>query len=217
MIRLHSGVLLGILLAAAAGVGLLAWHASVARSTPLVLPGRIVASGIPGASAISAVGTFHAGGPIHDDQHFAAMTAPGHVLDPRRILVASTSNFAAPSARPDLPEGGILSLDPDASSPLIIPADFAANDGQASALDGAVQLFSAASPSFLNSMNNSGAVTADLPSVSGPQAISINNGFGRLWFGNAPQCAGAVRPRPSGRRARCDPPRGRCSLPRRSS
>ena len=193
MIRLHSGVLLCVLVAAVAGAGLLASHAAVARSSePLVLPGRIIATGIPGASAISAVGTFHAGGPIHDDAHFAGLTAPGQVLDPRRMLVASTSNFGAPSARPDLPSGGILSLDPGASTPLIIPRDFAANDGQASALDGAVQLFSAASPAFVNSINNSGAVTADLPSVSGPQAISINNGFGRLWFGNAPQGAYAA-------------------------
>src|SRR5262245_1170923 len=60
------------------------------------LNGRIVAVGIPGASAISAVGTFLPGGPIHDNPAFAAYTQPGAVLDPVRILVGSTSNFGAP-------------------------------------------------------------------------------------------------------------------------
>ena len=130
MIRLHSGVLLRVLGAAVTVAGLLASRASVARSTdPLVLPGRIIATGIPGASAISVVGTFHPGGPIHDNAHFAALTAPGQVLDPRRVLVASTSNFGAPPAGPDLPSGAILSLDPDASAPPIVPPGFAASDG----------------------------------------------------------------------------------------
>src|SRR5882672_3030996 len=62
------------------------------------LRGRIVAVGIPDASAISAVGTFLPGGPIHDKPAFAAFTQPGKVLDPARILVGSTSNFGAPLA-----------------------------------------------------------------------------------------------------------------------
>jgi hypothetical protein len=60
------------------------------------LRGRIVALGIPGASAISAFGTFLPGGPIHDNPALAAFTMPGRVLDPVRILVGSTSNFGAP-------------------------------------------------------------------------------------------------------------------------
>src|SRR5215469_8996520 len=48
------------------------------------LRGRVVALGIPGASAISAVGTFLPGGPIHDNPGLAAFTMPGRVLDPRR-------------------------------------------------------------------------------------------------------------------------------------
>src|SRR5689334_18634628 len=63
--------------------------------------GRVVAIGIPGASAISAVGTFLPGGPIHDNPVFAAHTQPGQVLDPARILVGSTSNFGAPPANSD--------------------------------------------------------------------------------------------------------------------
>jgi hypothetical protein len=158
-----------LITATAVGVSLAAAQvSSAAPPNALVLSGRIVATGIPGVSAISAVGTFHAGGPIHDDPHFAALTTPGQVLDPRRILVASSSNFGAPPARADLPTGAILSLEPTASEPLPVPPDFATTDGQVSALDGAVQLFTAESPAFLNSVNNGGAVTADLPSVSGP-------------------------------------------------
>ena len=40
-----------------------------------VLYGRIVAIGIPGVSAISPVGTFLAGGPIHDKPALAALNA----------------------------------------------------------------------------------------------------------------------------------------------
>ena len=54
---------------------------------------RIVAIGIPGISAVSPVGTFLPGGPIHDKPVLAVFTQPGRVLDPARILVASTSNF----------------------------------------------------------------------------------------------------------------------------
>src|SRR3977135_4695293 len=64
-----------------------------------VLPARIVAVGIPGASAVSPVGRFHAGGPIHDKPEFAAYTAAGKGLDPERILVTSPSNFCEPNAR----------------------------------------------------------------------------------------------------------------------
>jgi hypothetical protein len=38
----------------------------------------------------------------------------------------------------------------------------------------------------LNGKNNAAAVTADRPSVSLPLGISLNNGFGRPWFANAP-------------------------------
>src|SRR5215472_9716161 len=43
---------------------------------PPALRGRVVAVGIPGASAISAVGTFLPGGPIHDKPDFRAFTQP---------------------------------------------------------------------------------------------------------------------------------------------
>src|SRR5215470_11128332 len=66
-------------------------NGSVARAgdqnTKQLLRGRIVAIGIPGASAVSAVGTFLPGGPIHDNPAFAAFTMHGRVLDSARILV----------------------------------------------------------------------------------------------------------------------------------
>ncbi len=62
----------------------------------LQLTGRTLVRGIPGAGALSPVGTFHPGGPIHDKRSFAAATRRGEVLDPARLLVASTSNFGAP-------------------------------------------------------------------------------------------------------------------------
>jgi hypothetical protein len=47
-----------------------------ADATRHTLRGRIVAIGIPGASAISPVGIFLPGGPIHDNPAFAAYTLP---------------------------------------------------------------------------------------------------------------------------------------------
>ena len=150
------------------------------------LRGRVVAVGIPGASAISAVGTFLPGGPIHDKPQFAAFTQPGRILDPVRILVGSCSNFAAPRANTDQQEGSFLSIDPRAAETLAIPQDFAASDGQASTLGGRLQLFTAQSPAFLNGIDNPAAVTAGFTGASNPLGLSINNAFGRLWPANAP-------------------------------
>lgn len=150
------------------------------------LQGRIIAVGIPGASAISPVGTFLPGGPIHDNPAFAAYTQPGRVLDPARILVGSRSNFGAPAANPDQLEGSFLSIDPRGTDTLVIPQAFAAAGGQASILGGRVQLYSAQSPAFLNGINTPIAVTAGFTGVSNPLGFSINNAFGRLWPANAP-------------------------------
>jgi hypothetical protein len=148
--------------------------------------GRVVALGIPGISAISAVGRFLAGGPIHDKPAFAAYTLPGQVLDPARILVASTSNFGEPLANTDQLSGSILSIDPRGLDTLIVPALFAESGGQASALGGLVQMYSAQNPAFLNSIHNPTAATARFTGVSNPLGLSINNAFGRLWPANAP-------------------------------
>jgi hypothetical protein len=149
------------------------------------LTARILAVGIPGAGAVAPVGTFHKGGPIRDKPEFAAVTQPGQILDPKRILVTSNSNFGAPLAQTEAAEGAVLSLDPDGPT-LVIPKQFATGGQQDRALEGRVQLFTAQSPAFLNSIHSPGATSAAYPSVSNPIGISINNGFGRLWFSNTP-------------------------------
>jgi di-heme oxidoreductase (putative peroxidase) len=162
---------------------------------PVPLTATVVATGIPGAGAIAQAGTFHKGGPFAPGGVLEAASHP--VLDRTRLLVASTSNFGAPLARPLEAPGSILSLDVSGGT-VNVPADFARPDlsppmiatGQPYALGGAVILYTAQSRAFLNGKNNPAAVTADRPSVSLPLGISLNNGFGRPWFANAP--AGAT-------------------------
>ena len=149
------------------------------------LNGRVVALGIPGASAVSPVGTFLPGGPIHDNPDLAAFTQPGRVLDPTRIVVGSSSNFGAPIANADQLPGSFLSIDP-AGTELAVPAGFAGTGDQASALGGAVQMYSAQSPNFRNGVYTPSAVTANQTAVADPLGMSINNAFGRLWPANAP-------------------------------
>src|SRR5499426_4401943 len=114
------------------------------------ISGRLVAVGIPGAGAVSAVGTFHPGSPIQDNPAFRALTEPGAVLDPKRILVASTSNFGAPPARHDYPTGTILSIDSRGATTIELPPTFAAASGQARALDGRIIVYTAQTTHFLN-------------------------------------------------------------------
>jgi hypothetical protein len=162
---------------------------------PVPLTATVVARGIPGAGAIAPAGTFHKGGPFAPGGVLASASHP--VLDRTRLLVASTSNFGAPLARPLESPGSILSLDVSGGA-VTVPADFARPDlspptiatGQPYAVGGAVILYTAQSRAFLNGNNNAAAVTADRPSVSLPLGISLNNGFGRPWFANAP--AGAT-------------------------
>ena len=71
------------------------------------LRATVVATGIPGAGAIAQVGTFHKGGPFAPGGALAGASHP--VLDRTRLLVASTSNFGAPVARPLEAPGSILS------------------------------------------------------------------------------------------------------------
>jgi hypothetical protein len=162
------------------------WQASVAeQSSAPALTARIVAVGIRGASAVAPVGVFHPGGPIRDKAEFVAFTQPGRILEAKRVLVTSTSNYGAPRAQTDTPEGSVLSIDPDGAI-ITVPAAFATAGDQASALGGRVQLFTAQSPAFLNAVTSPGAASASQPSVSNPLGISINNAFGRLWFASAP-------------------------------
>jgi hypothetical protein len=149
---------------------------------------RLIATGIPGAGAVAEVGDFLTGSPLHDKAAFTTFTQPGQVLDPKRVLVASTSNFGAALARSADPEGSILSIDPSGTT-VAVPAGFASAGGQASALGGAVQVYAAQNASFLNSITEPQALTAGLPSASLPRGISINNGNGRPWIANAPNGA----------------------------
>src|SRR5579885_1494447 len=145
-----------------------------------------VARGLPGAGAILQVGTFQAGGPFHDNASFLTFTQTGAVLSHDRVLVASTSNFGAPLARPSDAPGSVVSLD-ISNGPVAVPAGFASGGGQATADGGACILYAANSPDFVNGLNNPNAATAQLPAASLPLGISFNNGFGRPWFANAPR------------------------------
>src|SRR5262249_14971935 len=88
-----------------------AWQAARAPAIPQI-NARVVATNIPGASAISQVGTFltkpaicatKSDGTTIPFPHpipalFPSFILPGAVLDPSRILVGSRSNFGAPLA-----------------------------------------------------------------------------------------------------------------------
>jgi hypothetical protein len=104
---------------------------------------RIVAINIPGASAISQVGKFlnstegACGGSPIATAFFSSYTQNGAVLDANRILVGSESNFGAPPLTGVGQEGSILSIDPNSSAVLSVPATFASSGGQASTRNGA--------------------------------------------------------------------------------
>ena len=171
------------IMALAAGIvvadGDAAWQA--ARAEPIPLNAGVIAVDIPGASAIAQVGTFLPGPfcgsltPI--PSKFPTFIANGAVLDQNRILVGSRSNFGAPLADGVGSEGSFLSIDPSKSD-LIIKKDFAQSSDQASTLGGAVQMFSANSPNWLNAVNNAHANTAPYTGVSNPLGLSNNNAFG---------------------------------------
>src|ERR1700688_809549 len=102
---------------------------------------RLIALDIPGASAISQVGTFLNNPVPPACAHpiptlFPSYIQPGAVLDPNRILVGSRSNFGAPLAAGAGKEGSFLSIDPGTSTVLKVPAGFASSGTQASTLAG---------------------------------------------------------------------------------
>src|SRR5215471_686705 len=169
-----------------------AWQEAKAQAQAITqINARVIATNIPGASAISQVGTFLNNPVPPACAHpiptlFASFIQPGAVLDPNRILVGSTSNFGAPPAIGVGTEGSFLSIDPSGPGILSVPPNFAQSGVQASTLGGAVQMFNANSPHWLNGVNNSGASTAPFTGVSNPLGLSNNNAFGRLWPANAP-------------------------------
>jgi hypothetical protein len=181
------------IVALAAGIAVVdgdaAWREARAKQKVPGIDARVVAINIPGASAISQVGTF-----LNDPTacarpiptNFPSFIQSGAVLDPNRILVGSRSNFGAPLAPGVGQEGSFLSIDPSGTDILSVPPDFAESGDQASTLGGAVQMFSANSTHWLNGVNNPSAKTAQYAGVSNPLGLSNNNAFGRLWPANAP-------------------------------
>lgn len=151
-----------------------------------ILRADVVARGIPGAGAVCEVGDFLPGGALHEVPELAAYTQPGRVFAPTRVLVASSSSFGAPIARPGEAAGAILSLNPRATGgALVVPAGFASSGTQASTAGGDIQLVTAQSPLFSHPINT--PATTDLTAVGLPTGISLNNGSGRPWFSNAPR------------------------------
>jgi hypothetical protein len=147
------------IMALAAGIAVMNGDAARAQAINQI-KARVIAINIPGASAISQIGMFlnvpppmACANPI--PTKFPTYIVPGAVLDPKRILVGSVSNFGAP--RSPGQEGSFLSIDPSGPGILKVPPNFARSGDQASALGGAVQMFSANSPHWLNSVNNSSA------------------------------------------------------------
>ena len=151
---------------------------------------KVIAINIPSPSAISQVGIFLsdpnacADGPIPN--LFPAYIVPGAILDPSRILVCNKSNFGSPRAAHNGMEGSILSINPNAVHILKVPSRFAKSGTQASVLGGDVQMFTANSPSWLNSINNPHANTAIYAGVGNPLGLSNNNAFGRVWPASSP-------------------------------
>jgi hypothetical protein len=166
-------------------------NAAASAQAISAIDARVIATHIPGASALSQVGTFlnvpppgACANPV--PTKFPAYIQPGAILDPVRLLVGSSSNFGAPLAVGAGREGSFLSVAPNGSGILKIPADFAQGGGQVSILGGAVQMFSANSPHWYNAVNNSGAATGSYTGVANPLGLSNNNAFGRIWPANAP-------------------------------
>jgi hypothetical protein len=166
------------------------WQAAGAQAITSI-NARVIATNIPGASAISQVGTFLNNPVPPACAHpiptlFASFIQPGAVLDPNRILVGGRSNFGAPLAVGVGFEGSFLSIDPNGTRVLSVPPNFAQSGDQSSALGGAVQMFLANSDNWRNAKNNPGAATASYTGASNPLGLSNNNAFGRLWPANAP-------------------------------
>jgi hypothetical protein len=188
------GTCLAVVISLAAGLAAeigadAARHAAVADEIAGI-NARVIADGIPGASALAQVGTFlniappnACANPI--PSKFPSFILAGAVLDPKRILVGSRSNFGAPLAPGAGKEGSFLSIDPSGSQVLHVSPEFAQSGDQASALGGAVQMFSANGPHWFNGVNNPVANTAAFTGVSNPLGLSNNNAFGRIWPANA--------------------------------
>jgi hypothetical protein len=189
---LSTALVAGCMLCARAQTGGQNATRQAAREHPTTnVNARVIAIDIPGASAISQVGTFLNNPVPPACAHpiptlFPSFIQPGAVLDPNRILVGSRSNFGAPLAVGTGAEGSLLSIDPGGNDILRVPRNFAESGDQSSTLGGAVQMFSANSSYWSNSIHNGSANTSSYTGVSNPLGLSNNNAFGRVWPANAP-------------------------------
>lgn len=143
----------------------------------------LLVTDIYGLSGIRQIAPFHAGGAIPSNPAFLIETLEGGVLNPDRLLVSSASNYGLDLYNRQMLPGAILSLDVSRGQ-YAVPKNFAAQDKKA--LDGKVILYSAQNRDYINGYYNSNAITRDLPNVSNPTYISINNAFGRPWQSNSP-------------------------------
>ncbi|MGL4623136.1 hypothetical protein [Chroococcidiopsis sp.] len=143
----------------------------------------LIVTDILGLSGIRQIGPFHAGGPIPSNPAFLIETLEGSVLDPERLLVGSASNYGLDLYNRQMRPGAILSLEVNQGR-YAVPKNFAATDKKA--LNGKVMLYSAQSRDYINGYYNSNAITQDLPNISNPTYISINNAFGRPWQASSP-------------------------------
>jgi Di-haem oxidoreductase, putative peroxidase len=151
------------------------------------LQARVVATGLPRAHGVRAVGRFHSGGPLTTNPEFLMQTQAGRVLDPQRVLVALEHNLGAPPGNATHAPGTVLSIDPRAASDgraLAVPANLALLPRAAAGE--ALQIYSAQSVRYLNRRHNGGSRTAGFAATAGPRYLSINNAFGRPWIANAP-------------------------------
>lgn len=152
----------------------------------------VVATGIPGAGPVLQVSNFLRSSPIHDRPVFASYIAPGGVLNRERVLVGSSSNFGAPLGNTSEYEGTVLSIDPQGAGPVTVPPTFAAAGGQASALGGLVEVYTANNAAFFQGVHNPTALNSTETGASLPTGLSINNGNGRPWVANSPHGGSAA-------------------------
>jgi hypothetical protein len=181
--KLKSLLLAALFAIAALAVGI---RASATESTPIPTYERkaeLLVRDIYGLSGIRQVGPFHAGGAIPSNPEFLIETLENRVLDPDRLFVASASNYGLDLYDDQMLPGSILSLDVS-QGVYSVPPNFAAKDRKI--LGGKIMVYSAQNPDYVNGYYNRDAVTQELPNVSNPKYISINNAFGRPWQANGP-------------------------------
>ena len=162
--------------------------AALAQKIP-ALEARVVATNIPGASALSPVGTFlnsQAACARPMPTLFHRISYQGRCSIRTEILVGSRSNFGAPLAEGGVKRGRSYPLTRAARPSWIYRKTSQALATRRQLSAGLYKLFSANSPFWLNSVNNPDANSGPYAGVSNPLGLSNNNAFGRIWPANSP-------------------------------